>query len=114
MLWFYTGDTDVLVLLISFRPMTKMYSNVYAYFMTAGTLRVYDVNALCLSIGIHICGALPFFYAFTGCDTVSSYYNVGKCKFYDALSTFSKVDLLTEVFKVLSQRTSVKFGIPPN
>ena len=27
----YTGDTDVLVLLTSFRPMTKMYSNVYAY-----------------------------------------------------------------------------------
>ena len=46
-----------------------MYSNVYAYFMTAGTLRIYDVNVLCLSIGIPFCGALPFFYIFTGCDS---------------------------------------------
>ena len=99
----HTGDTDVLILLISFRPMTKMYSNMYAYFMTAGSLRIYDVNALCLNIGIPFCGAIPFFYTFTGCDTVSSFFNVGKCKFYDALSTFTKVDLLTEVFKVLGQ-----------
>ena len=80
-----------------------MYSNVYAYFMTAGTSRIYDVNVLCLSIGIPFWGALPFFYTFTGCGTVSSFFNVGKCKFYDALSTFTIVDLLTEVFKVLGQ-----------
>ena len=101
----HTGDTDVLVLLISFRPMAKMYSNVYAYFMKAGTLRIYDVNALCFSIGIPFCGALSFFYTFTGCDTVSSFFNVGKCIFYDTLFTFTKVDLLTEVFKVLGQET---------
>ena len=41
--------------------------------MTAGTLRIYDVNVLCLSIGIPFCGALPFFYTFTGRDTVSSF-----------------------------------------
>ena len=69
----HAGDTDVLVLLISFRPMAKMYSNVYAYFMAAGTLRIYGVNALCLSIGIPFCGALPFFYIFTGCDECSLY-----------------------------------------
>ena len=101
----YTGDTDVLMLTISFRPMAASYDNsvVYTYFMTAGSLRVYDINALSLSIGVTFCSALPFFFAFTGCDTVSSFFNVGKCKFYDALSTFSKIDSLTEVFTTLSQ-----------
>ena len=30
-----------------------------------------------------ICEALPFFYAFSGCDTVSSFFSKGKCKGWD-------------------------------
>ena len=103
----YTGDTDVLVLFISFRHMAIMYENskVYVYLMTAGSMRVYDVNALSLNIGLTFCSALPFFYALTGCDTVYSFFNVGKCKFYDALSTFREVHSLTEVFTILSHES---------
>ena len=36
-------------------------------------MRGYDVNVLSPSIGVTFCIALPFFYAFTGCDTVSSF-----------------------------------------
>ena len=50
---------------------------------------------------MEFCGTLHFFYAFSGCDTVSSFFKVGKCKFYDALSTFKDIDSLKEVFKAL-------------
>ena len=33
---------------------------------------------------------------------MSSFFNVGKCKFYDDLSTFNDIDAQKEVFKVLS------------
>ena len=100
----YTGDTDVLVLLVSFcqRAENFHYSNIYAYFVVHGVLKhVYDVKSLCLNIGLEFCGTLHFFYAFSGCDTVSSFFKVGKCKFYDALSTFKDIDSLKEVFKAL-------------
>ena len=32
---------------------------------------------------IDVCKALPYFYAFTGCDTVSSFNGKGKCTFFD-------------------------------
>ena len=34
-------------------------------------------------IGHHRSLALPFFHAFTGCDTTSSFYCYGECKFWD-------------------------------
>ena len=41
----------------------------------------YDVIQLRDMIGHHRSLALPFFHAFTGCDTTSSFYRYGKCKF---------------------------------
>ena len=34
-------------------------------------------------IGRHRSLALPFFHAFAGCDTTSSFYHYRKCKFWD-------------------------------
>ena len=56
---------------------------------------------MCSNIGLEFCDALPFFYAFSGSDTVSSFFEVGKCKFYDTLSTFKNINKLKEVFKAL-------------
>ena len=33
-------------------------------------------------LGVSVCKGLAFFHAFTGCDTVSSFYKVGKAKFW--------------------------------
>ena len=45
----------------------------------------------------------PFFHVFTGCDTVSSFCNYGKCKFFDTWTELNKViGELTELFKPLS------------
>ena len=32
-------------------------------------------------LGVSVCKGLAFFHAFTGCDTLSSFYKVGKAKF---------------------------------
>ena len=55
---------------------------------------MYDTKFLCSNVGLEFCDALPFFYAFSGCDTISSFFKVGKCKFYDALSTFKIINKL--------------------
>ena len=65
---------------------------------------MYDVKAIYLNIGLSVCNALPFFYAFSGCDTVSRVFKVGKCTFYDALSTFNDIDALRfSRFQVINQ-----------
>ena len=69
----YTGDTDVLILLISFchKAHNFKFSNVFTYFVTQGTVKVFNVKSICIDIGEIFCDALAFFYAFTGCDSVS-------------------------------------------
>ena len=45
----------------------------------------------------------PFFHAFTGCNTVSNFYNHGKYKFFDTWMELNKLNgELTELFKSLS------------
>ena len=42
--------------------------------------------------------ALPFFYAFSGCDTVSSIFSKGKCKIWDVWQTDESCRDITSVF----------------
>ena len=57
-----------------------------------------------MDLGEEVCQALPFFRAYTGCDTVSSFFNHGKCKIWDRWFNFEKESLLAKVFSELSQR----------
>ena len=52
-------------------------------FGTGLDAKTYDVIQYRDMIGHHRSLALPFFHAFTGCDTTSSFYRYGKCKFWD-------------------------------
>ena len=47
---------------------------------------------------IDICKALPFFYAFSGCDTVSSFHGKGKCTMFDHCMTSDIKANLTSIF----------------
>ena len=102
----YTGDTDVLILLVSFchKAHNFEYSNIFTYFVTQGTVKVYSVKSIYMDIGAKFSNALAFFYAFTGCDSVASFYKIGKIKFYDALSTFTHIDSLLQVFQTLGNQ----------
>ena len=57
-----------------------------------------------MSLGEQKCTALPFFHAFTGCDISSSFFNQGKCKFWDRWIEFNEENVLTEAFSLLSRK----------
>ena len=55
-------------------------------------------------LGSDIFLALPFFQAFTGFDTVSSFYGKGKCKAYDVWIKIERKDDFTDVFIKLGEK----------
>ena len=81
-----TVDTDVLVLIRSHSPFLNEISNSAQVFTIKGSnskkIKVSDVTELASTIGHSFCKGLPFFYAFSGCDTVSSMYNCSKTHFW--------------------------------
>ena len=100
-----TVDTDVIVSLISYRQLAGNYeSKVLACLSTTSGSNYYDINKISVQLGNRKCRALPFWYAFTGCDIVSSFYNQGKCKFWDRWSEFEDEEGLTDVFITLSEK----------
>ena len=108
LLLFRTVDTDVRVLMISQSSFMNEISISTRVFATMGSnskqIKVYDVIELESTIG-HIFGkGLFFFYAFTGCDTVSSMYNCSKTHFWDELFKQLNVPQLLDVFAELSNQ----------
>ena len=81
-----TVDTDVLILLISYCHLFKdgEILSLSVQFGTGYDIRLYDILELHEEIGDTKSLGLPFFHAFTGCDTTSSFFQHGKCKFRDA------------------------------
>ena len=62
--------------------------------------KFYNFKLIFVQLGADVCEALPFFHAFTGCENVSSFYNHGKCKFFDTWMELNNVNReLTELFK---------------
>ena len=55
-------------------------------------------------LGVSVCKGLAFFHAFTGCDTVSSFYKVGKAKFWAVwlAKVKSGATKLSNIFKKFS------------
>ena len=105
-------NTDVLVLLLAYVAGEATSSNRNAFHvffkLVTSDPTWYDVVAIIKQLGIDICKALPFFYAFTGCDTVSSFSGKGKCTFFDAWMKsrekikLQKVDNTLLLYKILN------------
>ena len=80
-----TIGTDVLIPLISYLGGFISYDtlavNVYAEMISS--LIFYDIGKIITFLRPDICKALLFFYAFTGCDFIFSFYRKGKCKAWD-------------------------------
>ncbi|KAF1383684.1 hypothetical protein PFLUV_G00134400 [Perca fluviatilis] len=90
-------DTDVFVLALAF------YKDIGAhlYFQTGkgGNSRTVEVQKIHNQLGAIVCDALIGLHCFTGCDTVSSLYGIGKVKAMKALlsnqehcNTFQRID----------------------
>ena len=55
-------------------------------------------------LGPDICKALPFFYAFTGCDIISNFYGKEKCKAWDTRMCSEHKNTYTDVFPRLGNK----------
>ena len=70
-------DTDVLVLLISYIGQVELNDiEIRAYLINSD--RYYNIKQIIRELGSDIFLASPLFYAFTGCDIISSCYGNGK------------------------------------
>ena len=58
----------------------------------------YNIVSLIKELGTDICKAFPFLYAFTGCDSVSSFNGKGKCTFWDHWMKSGMKDNITRTF----------------
>ena len=62
-------------------------------------------NEIVKEYGDEICKALPFTYAFSGCDTTSSFHNLGQCKWFNAWLNCPEKEEIIPVFLQLSNRS---------
>ena len=100
-----TIDTDVLVLLISYvSQYIDEHSDMEIYASMINTNTFYNIKYIVLTVDSDVCSALPFFFAFTGCDTVSSFFGKGKCKAWDVWQENKNVDAITQTFIKLGHR----------
>ena len=100
-----TVDTDVIVSLIAYRRLAEHFDcKVLGCLTTSSATTYYDINKASIDLGEQKCHALPFFYALTGCDIVSSFFNQGKCKFWDRWFQSEEEEALTNVFIALSEK----------
>lgn len=60
---------------------------------TTDQRRFIPIHAIANSIGIAVCHSLPAAHALSGCDTVSSFYGIGKKKVWRQLLKMSEADL---------------------
>ena len=100
-----TIDSDVLVLLISYIGRVEKLDpamEIFAYLINGR--KYFNVTQISNSLGKEVCLALPFFYCFTGCDTVSSLTGKGKCKAWDTWFNSTSKDEFTDVFKKLGNQ----------
>ena len=98
-----TVDTDVLVLAISNRHYAENFgSKVQVSFVTDKSIKCYNINSIAAGLGQDVCQGSPFFYAFSDCDSVSSFFNQGKCKMWDRWQEFDDKLTLTKCFRELS------------
>ena len=96
-----TIDHDVLILLISYFASdteAPLPGNVFANLYTHNSDKWYNVVEIGIEIGKDVCKALPFFYAFSGCDSVSSLHGKGKCTLWDYWVNHKSKNTFTETF----------------
>ena len=75
---------------------------IYASMVNSNTF--YNIKDIVQTLDSDVCCALPFSFAFTGCDTVSSFFSKGKCKAWDVWQENKNVEALTQTFLKLGHR----------
>src|SRR4029434_3011673 len=95
-------DTDVFVLALSF--CSHINANLYFHTAKGRESQITDLSKLHSHLGQEKCDALVGLHPFSGCDTVSALYGLGKIKAYKKLN--SKKEYI-DLFRQLGDRKSV-------
>ena len=93
-----TVDTDVLDILIAqFYTLSSTWPGLsfWVAFGMGKNFHLLSVNTICEYLGGQKCRALPFFHAFTGCDTTSAFLGKGKKSVWEAWKVYPEA---TEAF----------------
>ena len=90
-------ETDVLILLLAYiaKELVSNNDSFNLYFkLVTPNPTWYNISSMIEHLTIDVCEALPYFYAYTECDTVSSLDGKGKCTFLDTwMESKNKNDL---------------------
>jgi len=87
-----TVDSDVVAIAIyAFTRMSGV-KELWIDFSVSKTRKMIPVHEICANVPHAITINLPFFHAFTWCDTVSAFCGIGKCTAWKAWMGFCEVD----------------------
>jgi hypothetical protein len=96
-----TVDTDVVVLAVACFSRFTGIAELWVAFGVGKHLRFIAIHEVVPALGLERAHALPFFHAFTGCDTVSCFAGRGKKTAWDTWNSFPDV---TPTFVQLSSQ----------
>lgn len=85
-------DTDVIAILAGiFFELSSMCADldIWVGFGMSKHFKYYHMNSICQQLGEAKCRGLPFFHAFTGCDTTSQFSGRGKKSSWEAWKSYS-------------------------
>ena len=101
-----SNDTDVIVLLITYIPLILENGQINVFVMcgVGEKVETLSINAFAQYIGHERCKELLFFHSFTSSDYTSSFFKVGKCKWWDAWLSSSYI---SKTFHLLSNCPSL-------
>lgn len=82
-----TADTDVVMILLGHLPsIIDEFGDSIKIFVQFGVdknIKIFNLNSILFNLGNEKCKGILFFHAFSGCDYTSSFYSIGKCKWWD-------------------------------
>ena len=101
-----TIDTDVFILLIAYLGVFTSYDtlvvNVYAGMINSSIF--YETGKIIPFLRPDICNSLPFFYAFTRSEIISSFYRREKCKAWNMWMGSEHKNTYTNLFSRLGNK----------
>ena len=122
-----TVDTDVIVIMTGiFYKLSSLYpsADIWIAFGMGKNFRFVHVNEICDCLGRRKSKALPFFHAFSGCDTTSAFFSKGKKSIWQAWQAhpdaieamehladhpFQKLDMDSDCFRILERLVVVMY-----
>ena len=100
-----TVDSDVVILTLAYAEIVRTHGvkDFFLIYGLAGKEKYLNAFEVCSQLGTDVCKGLPFFHALSGCDTASSFYNVGQARIWSEwMKTNAVSSSLTELFMYLS------------